>query len=285
MSEEIQPVQQDGEVEIVEGFRRELHPLPTKKIAVLGTCPSRVLAPVGDPSWDIFTIGPGGKNSNRWDALFEIHTDGWPADFRVYLEELKAEKPPKRIFTLDPMPDWPANVLFPKEELYAKYGRMWFSSSIAYALAIALEEKATDIGVWGIDLESGEEYRSQYHGARYFLDLARLAGVNIHMPKGCGLLRDPIPYPDRFESHLGDTLKAKLDYLRNLVGGKRGQHAQLAAEINHIDGEIAAFDFIRNMYVLEGKNPIEKVPHIDHREMPLGQKMDILIGLLKGKLG
>lgn len=271
---------QEG-VEIVEGYKPASRPPTQKKIAVLGTCPSRSLAPVDDLSWEIWTIGPGGKNANRWEALFEIHGDGsWPVGFRDYLEELKQEKPPKRIFTENPMPEWPANVVYPKGEMFAKYGRMWFSSSIAYAVALAIEEGATDLGIYGIDLESGEEYISQFTGAKYFINLARLAGVNIHMPEGCGLLRDPNPYPDAWETHLAATLQAKIDYLNQVRAEKQQQHATLAAEINQVSGELAAFDFIKQRYVINGEDPGRRAPDMVPRPTVEGQ-LEKIVGLLE----
>ena len=270
-----------GDIDVVEGIpeSRARQNLPPKKILILGTCPSRLQAPLGDISWDVWTIGPGGKNSNRWNVLFEIHGNGtWPEGFAEYLHELKQEKPPKRIYTEESMPDWPANKVFPKDQLYAKYGRKWFTSSISYALALALEENVTDLGVFGIDLESGEEYKSQFDGARYFLDLARLAGVNIILPKGCGLLRDPIPYPNSFETHLAQTMYSKRDYLAQIVAQKRNQHGQLAAEINHIDGEIAMVNFIIGLYVIGGE---EADRRIENTQKPsLEAKVDYLIGML-----
>lgn len=267
-------------LENIPGFPRPSQ-IPQKKIAILGTCPSRMSAPLADISWDIWTIGPGGKNSNRWSTLFEIHGNGtWPEGFAEYLQELKAEKPPKRIFTESPMPDWPANVVYP-EELFAKYGRKWFTSSISYALALALEENVTELGIFGIDLESGEEYKSQFDGCRFFMELARLAGVNIILPAGCGLLRDPIPYPNSFETHLAQTLQAKVEYLSQLVSQKRAQHGQLAAEINHIDGEIAAFNFIRERYVIQGEDASRRLPVT--QKASLETKIDILTALLQTK--
>ena len=277
------PIQEDvPNTETVPGLNRDKVKLPTKKIAVLGTCPSRMSAPLADLSWDIWTIGPGGKNSNRWSTLFEIHGSGtWPEGFGEYLDELKAEKPPKRIFTESPMPDWPANVVYPQSQLFEKYGKKWFTSSISYALALALEEGVTDLGVFGIDLESGEEYKSQYHGARYFLDLARLAGVNLVLPAGCGLLRDPIPYPNSFETHLAQTLQSKMDYIGQVVSSKRAQHGQLAAEINHLDGQMGAFEFIRKMYVIEGEDPSFRIPVT--QKASLETKIDMLTTLLRTK--
>jgi len=269
-------------MQLTPGYRPELQKLPQKKIAILGTCPSRLQAPVGDISWEIWTIGPGGKNSNRWERLFEIHGKGsWPEGFREYLEELKAEKPPKIIYTEEPMPDWPANVVFPKQAMFEKYGRMWFTSSIAYALAMALEENVTDMGCWGIDLESGEEYRSQFTAAKYFLHLARLAGVNMWLPEGCGLLRDPHPYPEAWESHLAQTIMAKQDFLQQILSSKTTQHGQLAAEINHISGELAAFEFIKKTYVIGGEQADARLPTT--QKPSLESKIDMLIALLRSK--
>ena len=281
MEEKNGPVTESGEMEVIKGINPELQNLPQKKIAICGTCPSRGLAPINDLTWEIYTIGPGGKNVHRWERLFEIHgTDSWPEGFREYLEELKSEKPPKVIYTEEAMPDWPANVVYPKQEMFEKYGRMWFSSTIAYALAMALEENVTDLGLYGIDLESGEEYQSQFTGAKYFLHLARLAGVTIHIPQGCGLLRDPNPYPDTWETHLAMTIDSKVEYLSGIAGGLRQQHGEIAAQINNLDGEIAAFNFIKNLYVINGEDPGRRAP-TQAAKMSVDTKMDLILDILK----
>ena len=133
-----------------------------RKIAILGTTPSRGDAPLDDPDWEIWTIGPGGKDSHRWDRLFEVHGT-WPEDFKGYLDDLSKVKPPQEVWTLDPIHeaieawgvlhdktparikkditgDWSGHKLYPKRVILEKYGRrMWFSSSIAYCIALAIE--------------------------------------------------------------------------------------------------------------------------------------------------
>ena len=275
--------------EVVPGYRRDLHPLPSRKIGIVGTCPSRMLAPFGDPSWEFWTLGPGGKDANRWERLLEIHGAGtwpvgaktlfdqlgrllggdsraWPEGVREpyealvsafntrkaepaslaglegfdgYLDDLRKIEPPKIVYTERPLLGCKANVVYPRDAMFEKYGRMWFSSSIAYAAALALEDNVTDLGFWGIDLESGEEYRVQYMGAKYFIHLARLAGVNIYMPTGCGLLRDPNPYPDSWETHLAQICDFKLRVLGALKEQAGREYDVTAANLNGREGQLA----------------------------------------------
>jgi len=283
LGEKAHPVQKEQKVVVVEGFHPELQQLPSKKIAILGTCPSRMQAPIKDMSWEIWTIGPGGKNAHRWERLFEIHgTDSWPEGFRDYLTDLEAEKPPKVIYTEEAMPNWPANVVYPKLQMFNKYGRMWFSSTISYALAMAIEEGVTDLGIYGIDLESGEEYQSQFAGAKYFIHLARLAGITIHIPEGCALLRDPNPYPDSWETHLAMTIDAKIEYLSSIAAQKRAAHGQIMAEINRIDGEIAGFNYMRERYVIHGENPARRAPN-QAAKMSMETKVDFLFDYFRSQ--
>lgn len=212
-----------------------------KKIGITGTTPSRMQAPFDDPDWHFMTIGPGGHDVTRWDDLFEVHGPStWPKEFEAYLNALKAAEPPKRVFTTVAIPDWPANVVMPRERWFDTYGRCWFSSSIAYCIVQAVEDGATDIGLWGIDLEAGEEYRVQWIGCRHFIDLFRDRGIRFHMPAGCGLLRDPTPYPDRWETHGALMVQQKLDFLRGQLAQKQFIHSDLMVRIHHIEGRVAA---------------------------------------------
>lgn len=162
----------------------------SKYIAITGTTPSRMQCPFKDEKWnppngEIWTIGPGGHDITPWHALIEIHgPTTWPPEFAAYLANLKATEPPKRIMTLEPVPEWKANFVLPRSEWFEEYDKGWISSSIAYGIIQAFREGATDIGLWGIDLEAGEEYVAQKMGCRHFIDLFRSQGVNFHVPEG-----------------------------------------------------------------------------------------------------
>ena len=68
------------------------------QIAICGTTPSRGMAPINDPTWQIWTIGPGGKDAHRWERLFEVH-HVWPDNFAEYLNDLSNVKPPQMVYT------------------------------------------------------------------------------------------------------------------------------------------------------------------------------------------
>lgn len=212
---------------------------PERKIAILGTTPSRMEAPIAEDSgWEIWTIGPGGMNAHRWDRLFELH-GVWPESFQEYLDALRAVKPPQQVWTMVPFPDCPTSVVYPKAHILEKFGRrMWFSSSISWLIALAIEEGPTDIGLFGIDLESGEEYISQFVGCAHFMDLARLVGINVHVPKACGLLRDLTPYPDRYETHFALTLEQKKKFLEGQSSQARSEMESAKAEVHRWEGRV-----------------------------------------------
>lgn len=274
---------------------------PAKKIAILGTTPHRLEAPINDPTWHIITIGPGGKDTHRWDRLLEAHSV-WPEDFKGYLNDLSLVKAPQQVLSLAPMPDliqrwamthgkspeqlkaditgdWSANVVYPRETILQKYGRrMWFSSSIAWLIPLAIEEGATDIGLWGIDLESGEEYVSQFVGCAHFIDLAILAGVNVHLPNGCGLLRDPAPYPDRYETNMALTLERKKKYIESILGQAEPEYEGTRVEMSRKEGELLT---LRRLSV-----PAEDIGKCEQELMGFNSRMGQLaanINHLKGE--
>lgn len=290
-----------------------------KKIAIFGTTPTRSEGPWQDDSgWERWTIGPGGSEAHGWERLYEIHS-WWPEDFKGYLNFLSTRAEPQQVWTMRPMSELMAgwkkqheksdedyakditgmfetNKVIPRQFLEEKYGRTWFMSSISWLFAQAIEDGATDIGLWGIDLEAGEERVSQFLGCRHFIDFARNVGINVHLPAGCGLTREPTPYPDRYETHFAMMTQRKGDWVRNALANLEREYddtrsqmfraegglmvmrqhglgadlikqteaemtqinvrvGELAANINHLKGELSATDFYRRMYVFEPNDP------------------------------
>ena len=247
-----------------------------KKICIIGTTSTRHLAPFNDTSWEIWTIGPGGRDipGHRWERLFEVHGSSlfhtWEVGFGEYLNFLSNVKPPQQVVTIRPIKemilDWgyqhkkppdevakeitgsfEANVVLDRGLLLGKYGRMWMSSTISYALAQAIEEGAKEISIYGIDMECGEEYVTQFAGARHLIDLAKYIGITVTMPAWCGLLRDPSPYPDRWETYEAIWFQNRINLLSGVVAGKVAEHDQTKAELFRKEGAIRTLaDIVQN---------------------------------------
>lgn len=211
-----------------------------KKIAILGTAPSWKQAPLHDSDWEIWVCNITGMEVERWDRLFEIHRR-WEESDKEYLEEIKTILPPKKVMSIIPL-GGPANIVIDRAALAKKYGAIWLSSSLAYMLAIAIDEGATDIGIWGVDMESREEYVVQFSGCRHFIDLAKFVGIKIHMPDRCLLLREPEPYPDRFETMFALTMENKAKRIEGLIDQSERRLERTKREMYYLDGKIDAIE-------------------------------------------
>lgn len=194
--------------------------MPKKKIAILGTAPTWKDAPFRKPDWEIWTANRYGLRQKPWDRLFEIHQN-WDYESveakEQYLADLEAVKPPQQVISIVPLGARVSNFVLDREKLFEKYGRIWFSSTFGYMCAWALEQKPTDIGFYGVDLEAKEEYIVQFAAVRHFIDLMKERGITVHIPDRSSLRRDPCAYADRFETVLAYTLESKVEHLQKLM--------------------------------------------------------------------
>lgn len=187
-----------------------------RKIALVGTSFSARDAPFHDPSWEIW--GTGLSVVPRWDRWFQLHNDetlrsplnaahwDWltkQTEGVIYLPRLYAEIPQGREF--DPKP------------FVAEFGTWFFTSTISYMLAAAIQEQADTIGLWGIDLSDGTEYATQKPGARFFVQIARMRGIEVTMPPGCEIAIPGRLYGIDGPSDLASKILARMDELRERI--------------------------------------------------------------------
>jgi hypothetical protein len=155
------------------------------KIALLGSHPASChLAPYGDVSWEIWACSPQNYSQPRIDAWFELHSldrKCCPGN-EPYIQALQQHS---RVYIAAPDPRLPNGVLYPKDHILAQYPKKhhtFFSSSVAWMFALALEQKPQEIGMWGIDMAAGEEYEYQRPGCHYFMGLAEEMGIKLTVP-------------------------------------------------------------------------------------------------------
>ncbi len=164
---------------------------PELKICLVGSAPSSVrLAPYGDPTWQIWGCSPGVYGiAPRVDAWFELHRyePGQPWFSPEYCQWLASRKCP--VFMAERRQEIPQSEELPVAELVAKYGPYFFTSSLAWMFACALEAGATKIALYGVDMAANDEYGDQRSGLHYFGMLAASMGVEVGVPPESDLFR------------------------------------------------------------------------------------------------
>lgn len=191
---------------------------------------------MGDPSWKFFGCSPGvypHVNMGTLRGWFELHRwepgeIGKPGTQKPwfspeYVAWMRQLPPYVALWMQGDFPDTPNGKRLPIEDLSAKYGTYFWTSSISIMIACAiediLEERAKreelfkanqptdaegrairdgyapppdEIGLWGVDMTATEEYGYQRAGCQYFLTLAATLGIKVTVPPESDLLR-PMP--------------------------------------------------------------------------------------------
>jgi hypothetical protein len=180
---------------------------PEKRIAIIGTAPTRRLVPYDDPTLELWHLNDSWVlNVPRADRWFDLHPINkmWfrakdqpvfsgdvPAGYFVrpagHLEWLRKQTIPVYVQDAAALGS-PSAVTFPRErcekEIYPTY-----CSSPAWMVALALLEGVTELHIYGIHLATEWEYVNQRPNFEALLTLAAARGVKVVLPKGCPLLR------------------------------------------------------------------------------------------------
>lgn len=165
------------------------------KIALVGSAPTSIaLAPFDDAEWKIWGCSPGGRTYlRRLDAWFEIHRrDESDPEYIAWMKGLTCP-----VYLTDKREDIPASLAYPRSEILALYpglARSFFTSSLAWMLALAIEQKPDEIGLWGVDMAAGDEYGLQKPGCHFFMLEAEKRGIKLFVPPESDLLRPVAQY-------------------------------------------------------------------------------------------
>lgn len=153
-------------------------------IALIGSAPSSIrLAPYGNPEWQIWGCSPGAYGVvPKSDMWFELHRyePGQPWFSPEYCKFL--ENYPGAVWMAENIPSIKNCNVLPVKELTAKYGEHFFTSSLAWMFAMAIEAGAKKIGLWGVDMAATEEYGDQRSGCHFFAYIARQKGIEVGVP-------------------------------------------------------------------------------------------------------
>lgn len=201
----------DHEKGVVESFC----PDGTKrtKMAIVGfAASSKDLAPFNDPTWEIVGLNQLYRHIPRADRWFEIHTN-WNefvvegTDHQKWLAEA-----PIPVYMIERVPGIPNSVRYPIERVMNGHPD-YFTSSVAFVIALAIQEGFKEIGLWGIDLIVGDEYFYQKPCAEFWIGTAHGKGITVTLPHTTALCKQSHRYGYQVEPEslvkMGELAKRK----------------------------------------------------------------------------
>lgn len=157
-----------------------------KKVCILGSANSFKYAPF-DKDCEIWILNNNlYKQVPRFDRQFDVHVPHCydpRGEYREFLINCG-----EKLYILDESKELPQANIIDYRLLIRKYGH-YFTSSFAYMLALAIEEKYTHISLYGCECNVKSEYETQRACIEYFLGIAKGKGLNVFIHPASKLLK------------------------------------------------------------------------------------------------
>lgn len=183
----------------------------SRPVAIVGSNPAtREAAPWDDPNTDIWVFNEAANAPwcRRADVVFQLHA---PVIYRsphnrsdpTHWAWLQAADPDLLvIYMQQPDPAVPASARYPLAEIVsallggfhqgAASGRGYFTSSVAYALALAIYQGRPRIRIYGVEMASNTEYNYQRDCVTFWIGLALGRGIRVEIAGGDGIFSRPL---------------------------------------------------------------------------------------------
>ncbi len=242
------------------------------KIGLIGSAPASVaLAPYSDPSWQLWGCSPGAYfRVARAECWFETHrweppTIGKPGEQKPWFSPEYVAWLYKHpcVWGFDLPENMPGAKKIPEIALRRKYGDYFFTSTLAWMFAMAIEvieqdgketgnTRGHEIGLWGVDMAATEEYGYQRAGCQFFCQIAQSLGIKIVVPHESDLLTPPILY-GRVETqpkHI--KLMARKAELEQRLANAKAAKTNAEREEYFLTGAIDDIDYMMKMWSHDG---------------------------------
>lgn len=160
-----------------------------QRVAIVGFAESSVgQAPYQDDTWDIWGLNQLWQQIPRWSLWFDLHPRYMIDRHPQHVAWMQQQQQP--ILMQQHYADIPSSVPFPKQELVTHFGD-YFTSTIAWMLALAIAQGYQQIGVWGVDMLGDGEYEYQRACCDYLIGYARGQGIAVHVADDSALCKGP----------------------------------------------------------------------------------------------
>lgn len=228
------------------------------KVALLGTAPgSRAVAPFDDQEWEIWACSQGNQGQlPRVTKWFELHSLSALTGVEIkqwslpYLGWLRSQEFP--VYMQEKNDLVPQAIVFPFKKMLELYGRVWFTSTVAWMAAYAIQQmRAGDcIGFFGVDMAAEEEhYTVQRAGLHRFIEIAKERGINVMIPHESDLGQPPPLYGYGEATLMGRKLYHRLYEMEQSRAQMAAQRDKMAAEVIFADGAIAQVKYMIRTFI------------------------------------
>ena len=170
-------------------FREE--PVPEaaggRRIVCIAGCSNnnRLAANMQEPWVELWSLTDAYKFlTRRIDRWFEMHREGY---YEGRVEWMKYAGNTLPTYMLDHTPEFPSSLAYPIKDV-ANSGRTYFTSSVAYMLALAVHEGFDEIRIVGINLDTRLEYLEQRACVEYWIGQADGRGIEVKIAGNSSLL-------------------------------------------------------------------------------------------------
>lgn len=225
----------------------------SKKIALIGSAPSSIrLAPYKDHTWALWACSPGAyaaigqeRAFVPGDAYFELHrweppvvgdptrqVPWFSAEYVQFLSNF-----PGPVYTAEPIAEIRNSTRLPREKLLQKYGPYFFTSSLAWMAALALEDpELEELAFYGVDMAAKEEYAAQKPGCLFFVTEATKRGIKVMVPPESDLLQPQPLYGISEWSPMMVKLTARTRELNGRIAAAQQRERQAHDEVMFLQG-------------------------------------------------
>lgn len=158
-----------------------------KTLSIIGSAPSYKDALCINDS-EIWTLNTKFNIFKNFTRHFDVHIPyfNYSHQFEGYCDFLRKNQ--DKLWILDYSDDYPdANVI--NADFLLEKHNYYFTSSISWMLAQAIEEDYDTIRLYGIELQKRSEYENQRACIEYFIGYAKGKGVNIYIHPSSTLLK------------------------------------------------------------------------------------------------
>lgn len=211
-----------------------------EKLCLLGSAPSSLrLAPYGNQDWAMCGCSPGVYGvAPRTEAWVELHRyePGQPWFSPEYCQFLN--KYPGPVWMAEKRSEVPNSIELPLVELIQKYSPYFFTSSLAYMMAMAIEAQFKSIALFGVDMAAASEYKDQRLGCQFFALIAKAHGIEVGVPPESDLFRPAPLYGVSEISHARIKITARRRELEARVANALAAQQQAKDETLFLRGAL-----------------------------------------------